>query len=176
MSKNTALPKRKEIKMKRLFILILAALMCVSIVSCSSKESEPELGGAVLEGYEDVPFRKLMRDLCEEADERAKNYGGEDCGVTCKFSNGWNTKELDQRDYVGAKQAAITCSISSKTKMPGISYTSILDFYFVHDLESNTLKLMGCRSYYNEGGKEEERFGDSYYAWDILGDMLPSDR
>ena len=171
--KKCGFARRKDfLKMKRLLILFLAALMCISIASCSSKESEPELGGAVLEGYEDVPFRKLIRVSCENAERDMKEDEGLDVTVTSKFVSGWNTDKFDERDYVSSKQAAVTCSIIMKGSMDDRSMSMTQDYYLVHDLESNTLKVIGCRYYSTDGKNKSESFDKGNDALEELKDLL----
>ena len=142
--------------------------MCISIVSCSSKGSEIDLGGAVLEGYEDVPFRKLIRVCCENAEREMKEEDDVDAKVTYKFLNGWDTDIFDESDYASSKQATVTCSIV----LDAMAMTVTMDYYLVLDRSSNTLEVIGSRFYTTDGKNNSESFDEGNAALEELKDFL----
>lgn len=145
--------------------------MCISIVSCSSKKSEPDLGGAVLEGYESVPFKKLLKDSCENW-KRAIKKEGEDATITYKITSGWDTDKFDESDYLSSKQSAVTCSFHVIASVDGVSMDSTQDYYLVHDSESNTLKVIGRRNCLTDGKDKSESFLEGSEAMDQFEDLL----
>ena len=168
--------------MKRILMLLLAVLMCFTVVACSSKDDEPDLAGTTLEGleefeeleeYKDVPFKKLVKTACENAEKEMKEDDDVDsCEVTYKFSYGWDTDKFDESDYIGSKQSAVTCTISMTATSEGHTMRATVEFYFVHNHEANTLKAVGIKSYQASANSENTYYGEGDDVLEMLEDLL----
>lgn len=165
--------------MKRLLVLILASLMCLSIVSCSTNGTNVDIDGAVLEGHEGVAFNKLIRRACiNYQDDMTEENEDEDNDftftVTYKLTDGWNSDKIKERDYVNSKQSAITCSVVMKGTTEGTTSNVDVNFYLIHDIKSNTLKVIGAWVYItaDEGAHTQSSFYKDEDAQEILNKFL----
>lgn len=158
--------------MKRLMILLLTTIIFFSVISCNSSKPDVELNGAVLEGYESIAFEILIKRCCELAEKDVKEETNKSVTVNYMFKGGWGTDKFKEDEYLLTLQSAVTCSIIITVTDERALMTVSQDYYLVHDILSNTLKVIGCRFYSAYGDEKYESFDSGSSAMEELEDLL----